>query len=465
MNNYLDFNEMPEMIREFLVYLGTIKNKSKNTVKEYYLDLRTFFRFIKIKKGLIPSDVDFSDIDISDVDINLIKSVTISDIYEFMNFSLTERNNSAKTRARKTSSLKTFYKYHTHKSLKLSIDPTQDLEAPKVKKSLPKYLTLEESIELLNAVDGKYKERDYCIITLFLNCGLRLSELTALNINSFKGENQLLVTGKGNKERLVYLNEACVSALKEYKKVRPVNGIKDRNALFLSRQNNRISPKTVQAMVNKYLQKIGLDGVVLTKLDGDTRGGAALSIRAVTGKPIIYSGMGEKLSDLEQFYPDRMASRILGMGDILTMIEKVQDSIDEEEAKKLEEKVRKQQFDYEMFLDSMSQMKKMGGITSMLGMMPGMGAKMPEIDTDAAEKQMARTEAIIYSMTPQERQNPKLMNPSRKRRIAAGAGVDIAEVNRLVKQFEQMQKMMKKMPGMMKGKRRRNPFGGGRFPF
>uniref|UniRef100_UPI00405721FD signal recognition particle protein n=1 Tax=Agathobacter sp. TaxID=2021311 RepID=UPI00405721FD len=214
-------------------------------------------------------------------------------------------------------------------------------------------------------------------------------------------------------------------------------------------------------------EKIGLDGVVLTKLDGDTRGGAALSIRAVTGKPILYSGMGEKLSDLEQFYPDRMASRILGMGDILTMIEKVQDSIDEEEAKKLEEKVRKNRFDYEMFLESMTQMKKMGGITSMLGMMPGlgMGAKMPDIDTDAAEKQMARTEAIIYSMTPQERQNPKLMNPSRKRRIAAGAGVDIAEVNRLVKQFEQMQKMMKKMPGMMgKGKRRRNPFGG-RFPF
>ena len=215
-------------------------------------------------------------------------------------------------------------------------------------------------------------------------------------------------------------------------------------------------------------EKIGLDGVVLTKLDGDTRGGAALSIRAVTGKPILYSGMGEKLSDLEQFYPDRMASRILGMGDILTMIEKVQDSIDEEDAKKIEEKVRKNQFDYEMFLDSMSQMKKMGGIASMLGMMPGlgMGVKMPEIDTDAAEKQMARTEAIIRSMTPKERQNPKLMNPSRKRRIAAGAGVDIAEVNRLVKQFEQMQKVMKKMPGMMgKGKHRRNPFGGGKFPF
>ena len=214
------------------------------------------------------------------------------------------------------------------------------------------------------------------------------------------------------------------------------------------------------------------DEKVLTKLDGDTRGGAALSIRAVTGKPILYAGMGEKLSDLEQFYPDRMASRILGMGDVLTMIEKAQENIDEEKAKELEKKMRKNQFDYEMYLDSMSQMKKMGGLSAMMGMMPGMGmGKMPDVDTDAAEKQMARTEAIIYSMTPAERRNPKLMNPSRKRRIAAGAGVDISDVNRLIKQFEQMQKMMKQMPGLMGGKRgRRSGFGGfgggkGRFPF
>ena len=221
-------------------------------------------------------------------------------------------------------------------------------------------------------------------------------------------------------------------------------------------------------------EKIGVDGVVLTKLDGDTRGGAALSIRAVTGKPILFAGMGEKLSDLEQFYPDRMASRILGMGDVLTMIEKAQENIDEEAAKKLEQKMRKNEFDFEMYLESMKQMKKMGGVSAMMGMMPGMmpgmGNKMPDIDTDAAEKQMARTEAIIYSMTPKERQNPKLMNPSRKNRIAKGAGVDIAEVNRLVKQFEQMQKMMKKMPGMFGGKRgRRGGFGGfggmGKFPF
>ena len=226
-------------------------------------------------------------------------------------------------------------------------------------------------------------------------------------------------------------------------------------------------------VASTFDEKVGVDGVVLTKLDGDTRGGAALSIRAVTGKPILYAGMGEKLSDLEQFYPDRMASRILGMGDVLTMIEKAQENIDEEKAKELEKKMRKNQFDYEMYLDSMSQMKRMGGLSAMMGMMPGMGmGKMPDVDTDVAEKQMARTEAIIYSMTLEERRNPKLMNPSRKRRIAAGAGVDISEVNKLVKQFEQMQKMMKKMPGMMGGKRgKRGGFGGfgglggGRFPF
>ena len=204
-------------------------------------------------------------------------------------------------------------------------------------------------------------------------------------------------------------------------------------------------------------EKVGIDGVILTKLDGDTRGGAALSIRAVTGRPILYVGMGEKLSDLEQFYPDRMASRILGMGDVLTLIEKAQADIDEEQAKRIEQKMRKNEFDFEMYLESMSQMKKMGGLSSILGMMPGLGmgkGKMPEIDQEAAEKNMARTEAIIYSMTPEERRNPSLMNPSRKNRIARGAGVDIAEVNRLVKQFEQMKKMMKQMPGMMKkGKR------------
>lgn len=207
-------------------------------------------------------------------------------------------------------------------------------------------------------------------------------------------------------------------------------------------------------VASMFDEKIGIDGVILTKLDGDTRGGAALSIRAVTGKPILYIGMGEKLSDLEQFYPDRMASRILGMGDVLTMIEKAQEAIDEEEAKKLEQKMKKAEFDFEDYLSSMSQMKKMGGLSSIMNMLPGMGGmKMPDIDETEAEKGMKRTESIIYSMTLEERRNPSLLNPSRKRRIADGAGVDIAEVNRLVKQFEQARKMMKQIPGMMGGKR------------
>ena len=227
-----------------------------------------------------------------------------------------------------------------------------------------------------------------------------------------------------------------------------------------------VDAMTGQDAVNvakEFDEKVGIDGVILSKMDGDTRGGAALSIKAVTGKPILYVGMGEKLSDLEQFYPERMASRILGMGDVLSMIEKAQENIDEEQAKKLEQKMRKNEFDFEMYLDSMSQMKKMGGLSSVMGMMPGMGiggGKMPDIDTDEAEKGMARTEAIIYSMTPEERRNPKLLNPSRKARIARGAGVDVSEVNRLVKQFEQTKKFMKQMPGMMGGKKGRRGGGG-----
>ena len=200
-------------------------------------------------------------------------------------------------------------------------------------------------------------------------------------------------------------------------------------------------------------EKIGIDGVVITKLDGDTRGGAALSIRAVTGKPILYAGMGEKLSDLEQFYPDRMASRILGMGDVLTLIEKAEAQLDADKAKAMEEKLKKAEFDFNDFLEYMGQIKNMGGISSIMSMMPGLSGQMKNvsIDDDEAEKNMRRTESIIYSMTKAERSNPDILNPSRKNRIARGAGVDIADVNRLVKQFEQMKKMMKQMPGMMKG--------------
>ena len=204
-----------------------------------------------------------------------------------------------------------------------------------------------------------------------------------------------------------------------------------------------------------FNDKIGIDGVILTKLDGDTRGGAALSIRSVTGKPILYIGMGEKLSDLEQFYPDRMASRILGMGDIQSLIEKAAAQVDEEQAKELSQKLRKAEFDYNDFLSQMQQIKKMGGMGSILSMMPGVGSQLDGVDMDEGERSMHRVESIILSMTKEERANPGLMNPSRKQRIAKGAGVDIGEVNRLVKQFDQMKKMMKQMPGLMGGGKRK----------
>ena len=217
----------------------------------------------------------------------------------------------------------------------------------------------------------------------------------------------------------------------------------------------------------EFDEKIGIDGVILSKMDGDTRGGAALSVKAVTGKPILYVGMGEKLSDLEQFYPERMASRILGMGDVLSLIEKAQEniSIDEAKEKEMAARMKKGKFDFEDYLESMKQLRNMGGLTSILGMLPGMGKQMGDLESMIDDKQLARTEAIVLSMTPEERKNPKLLNLSRKGRIAKGAGVDIAVVNRFVKQFEQSQKMMKQMPGLMGGKRGRGSFGGMRFPF
>ena len=218
-----------------------------------------------------------------------------------------------------------------------------------------------------------------------------------------------------------------------------------------------VDAMTGQDAVNvaeSFHNKIGIDGVIVTKLDGDTRGGAALSIKAVTGRPILYVGMGEKLSDLEQFYPDRMASRILGMGDVLTLIEKAGAELDEEKAMQMADKMKKAQFDLEDYLMSMEQMRKMGGLSSIMSMMPGLGGlggknKLPDLDSPENDKKMARMEAIIYSMTPEERKNPDLLNPSRKHRIAKGAGVDISEVNRMVKQFNESRKMMKKLPGMM----------------
>ena len=217
-----------------------------------------------------------------------------------------------------------------------------------------------------------------------------------------------------------------------------------------------VDAMTGQDAVNvakEFDDKVGVDGVILSKMDGDTRGGAALSVKAVTGKPILYVGMGEKLSDLEQFYPDRMAGRILGMGDVLSLIDKAQANLDldEEKGTEMAGRMKKGKFDFDDYLESMKQMRNMGGLSSILSMMPGLGAKSAQLESMVDEKQLARMEAIVLSMTPQERRNPKLLNPSRKHRIAKGAGVDISVVNRFIKQFEQSQKMMKQLPGMMGG--------------
>ncbi|MDE6405404.1 MAG: signal recognition particle protein [Lachnospiraceae bacterium] len=234
-----------------------------------------------------------------------------------------------------------------------------------------------------------------------------------------------------------------------------------------------VDAMTGQDAVNvakEFDEKVGVDGVILSKMDGDSRGGAALSVKAVTGKPILFIGMGEKLSDLEQFYPDRMANRILGMGDVLTLIEKAQQNldIDEDKEKEMAARMKKGKFDFDDYLESMKQMRNMGGLSGILSMMPGMGKQMADIESAVDEKQLARMEAIVLSMTQEERRNPKLLNPSRKGRIAKGAGVDIAVVNRFIKQFEQSQKMMKQIPGMMGGKKGRGMFGGlggMKFPF
>ena len=254
----------------------------------------------------------------------------------------------------------------------------------------------------------------------------------------------------------LHIDEEMMQELQDIKAAVPV----DQTLLVVAAMTGQDAVNVAEMFSNK----VGIDGVVLTKLDGDTRGGAAHSIRAVSGKPILYVGMGEKLSDLEQFYPDRMASRILGMGDVMSLIEKAQANIDEEKAKAMEQKMKKAQFDFNDYLDSMEQMRNMGGISSILNMLPGVGAKMKGQDLESMvdEKDMARKEAIVLSMTPKERENPDLINPSRKQRIAKGAGVDIAEVNRFIKQFEQSRKMMKQMTGMVgKGGKR----GGFKLPF
>ena len=240
-----------------------IKGRSKSTVNAYYTDLKTFFRFIKRNKNLVDNDTDFNKIDISDINIDVIKTITLSDVYEFLLFVSSERSNNAKSRARKVSCLKVFFKYLTNNLNLLKENPVENLESPKIAKTLPKYLTLENSIELLNAVDGDYKERDFCIITLFLNCGMRLNELVGINLDDIRNDT-LLLRGKGNKERMIYLNQACIDALSDYLKYRNSNFSKikpsSKNALFIGRNGNRIGARRVEMIVSDTLKKAGLDG-------------------------------------------------------------------------------------------------------------------------------------------------------------------------------------------------------------
>ena len=242
----------------------------------------------------------------------------------------------------------------------------------------------------------------------------------------------------------LHIDEDMMKELEDIKAAVPV----DQTILVVDAMTGQDAVNVAETFQNK----VGIDGVILTKMDGDTRGGAALSIKAISGKPILYVGRGEKLSDLEQFYPERMASSILGMGDVMSLIEKAQANLDEEKAKEMEQKFRKNTFGFDDYLESMNQMKNMGGLSSVLSMLPGIGSQVKDLESMVDEKELARKEAMILSMTPRERSNPDILNPSRKARIAKGAGVDIAEVNRMVKQFEQAKKMMKQMPGLMNGK-------------
>lgn len=257
--------EMPDIVRQYALYYRNIKGRAAKTVDEYCMDLRTFFRFMKRFRGLVPADTSLEEILVKDIDLDFIKTITTMDIFEFMNFVADDRSNMSSTRQRKSSSLKSFFNYlAVHEGL-LETNPTENLTPPKKAKTLPRYLTLEQSIELLNAVDGADKERDFCILTLFLNCGMRLSELVSINLRDVIHNNSTLrIVGKGNKERMVYLNDACLAAIDDYVRVRPKDDVKDRDALFLSNRGTRISPKTIQHMVNKYLDKIGLGGAGLS---------------------------------------------------------------------------------------------------------------------------------------------------------------------------------------------------------
>ena len=260
--NQLDFQSFPKPVQDYLFYLLSIKEKSKLTVQGYALDIQMFLRFMKIHRGLVPSDADFNSINISDLDIDFFRSIKLEDAHAFLTYCYLERGNDAAARARKAVSIKRFFRFLAIDPSKYGFErnPLQELESPKIKRSLPKYLTLEQSLDLLGCVDGKNRERDYCILALFLNCGLRISELVSLNLTDIRRDDTLRVIGKGNKERTVYLNPTCLSAIRRYLQVRPADGVQDRNALFISRNRRRISVRAVQDVVQKFLQKAGLDG-------------------------------------------------------------------------------------------------------------------------------------------------------------------------------------------------------------
>lgn len=254
-----DFYKLPILVQDYLVYIEAIKGHSELSVVEYASDLRTFFRYIVKAKGLFPADADDEELDLTIIDINFIKTITLNDAYQFLIYCRNVRKNSEATRARRVIAIRRFFIYLTDNLGLLEKNPMKNLDTPKIKKSLPKYLTLEEAQKLLSVIDGKNKERDYCIITLFLNCGMRLAELVSIDYNDIRSDGTLVITGKGNKERTVYLNQACLDAIKAYRAVRPNDGVKDR-ALFLSARNQRISPRMVEIMVQNNIEKAGLGG-------------------------------------------------------------------------------------------------------------------------------------------------------------------------------------------------------------
>lgn len=254
-----DFFKLPQLVQDYLTYVEAIKGHSSLSVLEYASDLRTYFRFMVKHKGLFPADTPDNELDLTIVDINFIKTITLNDTYTFLIYCKNERRNNEATRARRVVAIRRFFSYLSKNLGLLPANPMKNLDAPKTKKSLPKYLTLDESKKLLSVISGKNKERDFAIVTLFLNCGMRLSELVSINYNDIKSDGTIVITGKGNKERTIYLNQACIDAITAYMKVRPNDKVKDR-ALFLSSRYQRINPRTVEMMVNKYIDMAGLGG-------------------------------------------------------------------------------------------------------------------------------------------------------------------------------------------------------------